>query len=221
MTFDGFIQKLNKEDKDNFNQYSPIRGVQVYKIIFKALYNITNNTDFSYGEVNSFVRYDKAIKDELFTYLGTLEDIIRKYIFDNFDLKSGIQYKKKYICFKDIKDKIIRFENKGHDVTELYSRWSLMFGGIIDFLEYYDISKFDLGKLKQVKELRNDVMHHATLLFTCSGNSKANETIQRIKALIELLPSQYIGLKTNINNITSKVKNNVREKFYELLLGEL
>ena len=61
MNFNEFITSLNEEDKKNYLQYSPIRGVQTYKIIFNEL--TKKNQDVTYGDVNAFVIYDKAIKD--------------------------------------------------------------------------------------------------------------------------------------------------------------
>ena len=83
MEFKEFIEKLNSDDKSTFEKYSKIRGVQQYRIIFEALTKVDSNVKFS--DVNSFVILDKAIKDVLFKYLGTLEEYIRNDILLRFD----------------------------------------------------------------------------------------------------------------------------------------
>lgn len=174
VNFNEFITSLNEEDKKNYLQYSPIRGVQTYKIIFNEL--TKKNQDVTYGDVNAFVIYDKAIKDVLYKYIGTLEDLIRKHIFKNFDLKKDVEYHEYYEKCSDLKDIIVRIDNKNDDVTELYSKWSLMMKETIKFLRKYDKNSFDLNKLEQVRKFRNKVMHHSSILFDCYGNSKNNDT---------------------------------------------
>lgn len=218
MTFDEFINCLNQEDAKNYKQYSPIRGVQIYKIIFRALYNVNKDYDFSYSDLNAFVKYDKSIKDVLYTYLGTLEDFIRREIFDSFDLKTGIKYQKRYLKYDEIKDKVIRFDNTSNEVTELYSRWSLMFGDTILFMKNNNMPNHDYDKLELIRQLRNDVMHHGLLLFESNATSKAKETSKYIKALISELPKQYDSIKSKINQITKAAKSNMQQRFNVYLL---
>ena len=92
MEFKEFIEKLNSDDKNTFEKYSKIRGVQQYRIIFEALSKVDTNIKFA--DVNSFVILDKAIKDVLFKYLGTLEEYIRNDILLRFDFDPEAELKK-------------------------------------------------------------------------------------------------------------------------------
>lgn len=95
MEFKEFIEKLNSDDKSTFEKYSKIRGVQQYRIIFEALTKVDSNVKFA--DVNSFVILDKAIKDVLFKYLGTLEEYIRNDILLRFDFDPETELKKNRI----------------------------------------------------------------------------------------------------------------------------
>ena len=216
MDFNVFIDSLNEKDRKNYLQYSPIRGIQIYKIIFNALSK--KNENVSYSDVNAFVIYDKALKDVLYTYIGTLEDLIRKHIFKNFDLKKDIVYKKYYKKCCELKDIVVRIDNKNDDVTELYSRWSLMMKETIKFLRKYDKNSFDLNKLEQVRELRNKVMHHSALIFDCYANSIKSDTQNLIQSLINILPDNYVGLAKKINKITENTRKNIKNVYGCFLL---
>lgn len=216
MDFNEFIASLNEEDKKNYLQYSPIRGVQTYKIIYNELMKM--NPYVTYGDVNAFVKYDKAIKDVLYKYIGTLEDLIRKHIFKNFDLKKDVEYHEYYEKCSDLKDIIVRIDNKNDDVTKLYSSWSLMMKETIKFLRKYDKNSFDLNKLEQVRKLRNKVMHHSTLVFDCHGNSKCKTTYYEISCLHDVLPENYSGISKEINDKTNITRKNIKNEYKCFLL---
>lgn len=218
MDFNEFIASLNEKDMRNYLQYSPIRGIQIFKIIFNALSK--KNENVSYSDVNAFVKYDKALKDILYTYIGTLEDIIRKHIFEHFNLKNDIKYKKRYENCCELKDIIIKMDNKNDDVTELYVRWSLMMKETIIFLDKYDKDAFDLDTLENTRILRNKVMHHSTLIFDCYANSTKSDTQNLIQSLINILPDNYVGLAKKINKITENTRKNIK-KVYECFLLDL
>ena len=218
MSFDEFINGLNDVEKDNYYKYSAVRGGQIYKIIYDALSK--KNSNVSYLDVNSFVRYDKSIKDVLYTYIGTLEDLIRKHIFKNFDLKKGIEYQEYYEKCDEFKDILVRIDNKNDNVSELYSRWSLMMKETIKFLNKYDKSTFNLNNLEQVRKLRNKVMHHSTLIFDSHGNSKCDATYNEIKCLYDVLPNNYGGLIKEINDRTNATRKNIKND-YECFLLDL
>ena len=218
MSFNEFINKLNKKDRENFYRYSKIRGVQLYKIIYYSLNRISDNV--SYQDVNSFIKYDKALKDVLYTYLGSLEEYIKVYIFANYDFEANVEHNKySYLYFKDL-PKTINVKNNDNEITELYKRSSLMFGGLIEFLDYHNDKTFDIEKLKKVKFLRNDVMHHSPLIFDWNYNSKVDVVNDRIQSLIDILPKEYIGLSIEINKLTTKTIGNIDACFKEFVLKE-
>ena len=159
MEFKEFIEKLNSDDKSTFEKYSKIRGVQQYRIIFEALSKVVSNVKFT--DVNSFVILDKAIKDVLFKYLGTLEEYIRNDILLRFDFDSEAELKKsEYHYFKGL-PKCIRKTNPADEITEFYKKFALNSGDLVSFIKDYASQNYDTSKLDIIINLRNSVMYHS------------------------------------------------------------
>lgn len=219
MEFITFINNLSEEDRENYNKYSPIRGPQMYRIIFETLSK--KNSNVTYKDVNSFVRNDKAIKDILYKYLGSLEETIKTYILNSYDfIDCSKVSNESYKYFKNIPSGSIELkEIKDGEITCLYRLFSLNFGEIITFLKEFKDNKYDYDKLESVRILRNKVMHHTPLLFNCECNSIAAENRKLVLSLIDLLPRNYDEfIKKDINHIINKTKNNIQEVFYEFLM---
>ncbi len=217
MEFESFIKELSEEDLKNFNQYKDIRGIQTYRIIFEAL-NKKNDT-IRYKDVNSLVIYDKALKDVLYTYLGTLEDYIKNHILTNFDFSSNEDLDKdRYKHIKGLPKCEKRLVYLG-EITELYKRYALLFSDMIEFLKEYDKEFCNLDDLENVKSLRNLVMHHLPLLFDTNFDSLKLSTLTEVISLINLLPESYKkGIRDNIFSITKGTKENLNEIYHEYLL---
>ena len=217
MEFKEFIEKLNSDDKSTFEKYSKIRGVQQYKIIFEALNKVDSNVKFA--DVNSFVILDKAIKDVLFKYLGTLEEFIRNDILLRFNFDPEAEIKKpEYHYFKGL-PKCIRKSNLADEITDFYKRFSLNFGDLVSFIKDYDSQTYDTSKLDIIINLRNSVMHHSPLLFDYNFESTVDETLKGIIALVELLPSDYKdGCIKNLKVPNKKTQDNIASAYYKFLL---
>lgn len=217
MEFKEFIEKLNSDDKSTFEKYSKIRGVQQYRIIFEALNKVDSNVKFA--DVNSFVILDKAIKDVLFKYLGTLEEFIRNDILLRFDFDQEVELKKpEYHYFKGL-PKCIRKSNPADEITDFYKRFSLNFGDLVSFIKDYDSQTYNTSKLDIIISLRNSVMHHSPLLFDYKFKSTVDETLKGINALVEMLPSDYKdGCIKNLKVPNKKTQDNIASAYYEFLL---
>lgn len=217
MEFKEFIEKLNSDDKSTFEKYSKIRSVQQYRIIFEALNKVDSNVKFA--DVNSFVILDKAIKDVLFKYLGTLEEFIRNDILLRFDFDQEVELKKpKYHYFKGL-PKCIRKTNPADEITDFYKRFSLNFGDLVSFIKDYDSQTYDTSKLDIIINLRNSVMHHSPLLFDYNFESTVDETQKGINALVEMLPSNYKdGCIKNLKVPNKKTQDNIASAYYKFLL---
>ncbi|MDY4787885.1 MAG: hypothetical protein SO253_01040 [Bacilli bacterium] len=218
--FDDFINNLSEIDRENYLKYKDIRGIQTYKIIYNSL--LQEYSEVEYKDVNALVMYDKALKDQLFKFLGTLEDYLHNFILSNYDFEITANLsKKEYKYFKEMPE-CFKLKNPTSQITELYKRYNLMFGEMILFLEKYDKYRFDLYKLRQIKSLRNMVMHHAPLIFDVNGYPIIQETRQKIIELLIMLPNNYhIGLIASINNLNQKTKNNLDCKAYKFLLEDI
>lgn len=217
MEFKEFIEKLNSDDKSAFEKYSKIRGVQQYRIIFEALSKVDSNVNFA--DVNSFVILDKAIKDVLFKYLGTLEEYIRNDILLRFDFDPEAELKKpEYHYFKGL-PKCIRKINPTDEITEFYKKFVLNFGDLVSFIKDYDSQTYDTSKLDIIINLRNSVMHHSPLLFDYNFESTVDETLKGINALVEMLPSEYKeGCIKNLKVPNKMTKENIESSYYKFLL---
>ena len=217
MGFKEFIEKLNSDDKSTFEKYFKIRGVQQYRIIFEALSKVDSNVNFA--DVNSFVILDKAIKDILFKYLGTLEEYIRNDILLRFDFDPEAELKKpKYHYFKGL-PKCIRKTNPADEITDFYKKFALNFGDLVSFIKDYDSQPYDTSKLDLIINLRNSVMHHSLLLFDYNFESTVEETLKGIGALVEMLPSDYKdGCIKKLKVPNKKTQDNIASAYYKFLL---
>ncbi len=222
MPFQDFISSLSEKDKKNFEDYSKIRGVQQYRIIYETLLKIDSNV--AYSDVNAFVIFDKALKDILFKFLGTLEEMIRNDLIIRYDFDPESSYKcEEYHYFKQLPNCVSK-KQRLDEITDFYKYFALNFGDMISFIEEYDkeIQKYDIQKLKLILKLRNNVMHHSPLLFNYNYESTVNDAIDKIKVLIELLPERYKTGEKGIINALKKANNatkkNINKAYYNCLL---
>ncbi len=217
MGFKEFIENLNDEDKRNFEKYSKIRGVQQYKIIFETLNKVDSNIKFDY--VKSFVILDKAIKDVLFKYLGTLEEYIKNDILLRFNFDPTADLKvAKYHSFRRL-PRCIKKDNPSDEITDFYKSFALNFGDLVSFIEKYDFQTYDTKKLHIIKNLRNKVMHHSPLLFNYNFESTVDETLEGINALVEMLPLEYRnGCISNLKAPNKMAKDIIPNAYYKFLL---
>ena len=219
MDFLTFIDNLSEEDKKNYEKYSKIRGCQQYRIIYETLAKIDSNV--TYKDVNAFIRFDKAIKDVLFKYLGTLEEEIRNYILLNYDFDSTDNLKEKYVYFdnKFPKSNCVKKSIKPYEITEFYRRFALNFGAMVLFIKEFKIEKYDSSKLDIIVELRNNVMHHAPLLFNCDFESTTEETLKKINILLDLLSNDYkCGFMAELKEKNGATRGNILKRYYCFLL---
>ena len=201
MEFKEFIEKLNNDNKRTFEKYSKIRGVQQYRIIFETLNEVDSNVKFS--DVNSFIILDKAIKDVLFKYLGTLEEYIRNDIL---------------LRFKGLPKCVIK-NNPVDEITNFYKMFALNFGDLVSFVKEYVSHNYDTDKLDTIVTLRNRVMHHSPLLFDFNFESTVEETLKGIDALVDMLPTDYKDrCLNNLKVLNKKTKDNIASTYYKFLL---
>lgn len=225
MGFKEFISSLSIKEKKNYDDYSKIRGEQQYRIIYETLVKIDSNV--SWNDVNSFVIFDKAIKDTLFKYLGTLEELIKNDLIVRYDFDPESNYKcEEYHYFKQLPNCVSK-NQQADEITDFYKYFALNFGDMISFIEEYDkeVKKYDIQKLKIILKLRNNVMHHSPLLFNYNFESTSKETMEKINVLISLLPDRYKtgekgGIVNNLRCINNKTKENISKAYYKCLLFE-
>lgn len=217
MDFKEFIKKLNNDERNIFEKYSKVRGVQQFRVIFETLNKVDSNVSFV--DVNSFVIFDKAIKDVLFKYLGTLEEYIRNDIVLRFDFDPEAELKKDEYHYFNGLPKCIRKSNQAGEITNFYKMFALNFGDLISFIKEYDSNNYNTNQLDIILALRNRVMHHSPLLFNFNFESTTNVTLKGIAALIDMLPPDYKeGCRNTLMISNDMTKSNISESYYKFLL---
>ena len=225
-SFKDFIENLNDEEKENYEMYNVIRGKQIYRIVYEAL---NGKFNFDYTEMNRIIRCDKALKDILYKYLAIIEEMIKSYLFSNYDLSKDITIgldNGKKIPFKDINNNLIKRNVIDGEITYLYKAYSLPFSQLIKLLENKKDYTYDLEKLKIINELRNKVMHHYLLLFDENSKSLNERLENQIYVLISVLPRRYLigndekkGFIEELNIPINKTKEKTNHKFDSILVN--
>ncbi len=225
-SFKDFIETLNDEEKENYEMYNAIRGKQIYRIVYEAL---NGKFDFDYTEMNRIIRCDKALKDILYKYLAIIEEMVKNYLFSNYDLSKDITGgldNGKRIHFKDINNNLIKRNVIDGEITCLYKTYSLTFSQLIKLLENEKDYEYDLEKLKIINELRNKVMHHYLLLFDENSKSLNERLENQIYVLISVLPRRYLigneekkGFIEELNFPINKTKEKTNHKFDSILIN--
>lgn len=194
----------NRRGEDDF--YKKVKGKFLYKQIETALTNYTG-IEITSEDVSSLIRYDKSLRDQLYIYLATMEEYLRAQVLDKYDLKEEIN-----ICDKrgrlldNFKTNMNDYLQASNDTdSKLYSKLKCDLGGLIIIIEGLNFPDIDVRELKNVKKLRNDVMHHSVLLLKYDVEKVKIENNLReleiqMKSLVNLLPDRYVdGFLTNIN----------------------
>lgn len=180
----------NKQQEDEFNKYKDNKS----KYLFLQFYNILIKNDefIKYSDVSSCIRYDKNLRDTLYIYLATFEEFLRAKIFDKYDVGEDFNSPRN-------KDKMFKaiIPNKNNGNSYLYYNFQLDLGSTIDLVE--KLNMYDnntINDFKEIKELRNKVMHHNVVILENKKGYKdmlINKQIiaNRISILAKYLPEGY------------------------------
>lgn len=227
MTFDGVDfgkLVLSKNEQNDFEKYTTIKGVYLHKQIYDVL--LTHNTEqVSYYELSSVIRYDKNLRDKLYIYLATFEESLRAELFSNYDVETTKTVYKGKKGLNKLKNDIR--EKANTNFSNLYSCFELELGPSIELLEYLNISDENtINELKQIKDLRNSVMHHNVLVLGKATNKKEaednlNVLRKQIALLSKHLPHDYqSGFQRDINSLNLNTKTG-KPYLDKLCLGEI
>ncbi len=204
----------------DFEKYVESKGVYLHKQIYDVL--TTYNLDkVSYYELSSIIRYDKNLRDTLYKYLAAFEEYLRANLFAKYDVSNSSYIYKGHKGLEKLKYDIQLKTNNA--ISNLYFCFQLELGPTIDLFEHvkmYDSTT--LSDFRQIKELRNQVMHHNVLVLGQSTNKEQAETNlqtlkKRIALLCKYLPEEYRkGFQTSIENLNINKKTRYRylEKLY-------
>ena len=81
------IVQTEKESAE-FEKYKALKGEYLYKQVSDILFEL-DGKPVSYSDVSSIIRYDKNLRDTLFIYLATFEELLRAELFRKYDVDSA------------------------------------------------------------------------------------------------------------------------------------
>ena len=202
------IDFKNDDEKRQFDIYLKSRGVFVYKNAVEALLIVTNNEKISYEQFNNYLRYDKTVRDYLYTFLGTFEEIFRNYLFDKVEYIGSIILKG-----HDIKTEDFRIMDNDSYNDNFYKHCKLDFKGLINVYNNVLVNdkKYEKEKLEKIRELRNDVMHHQLILI----DKTKVITKENIENRISIV-SSYINTLIQYLNYNSSYGDSLKKRLQEL-----
>lgn len=189
----------------DFEKYIKIKGVYLHKQIYDVL-TAYNSDTVTYSELSSVIRYDKNLRDTLYKYLATFEEYLRANLFAKADVANQEYIYKGHSGLEKLKNDIQ--PKNDNIISNLFFCFQLEFGSTIELLEhikFYNNAIF--SDFRQIKELRNQVMHHNVLVLGQATNkAQVEANLQKLKKQVTLLckylPEDYqSGFQTSIKNL--------------------
>ena len=196
----------NEDEKNDFEKYRELKGDDLFFQIYSILSH--NKASVRYVTVRAHIRYDKSLRDKLYIYLATLEEYCRAQLLNSYD----VVHPHKYVshCYKKLAEALV---NKNvYEPSTLYYGFQPDFGDLMRICNEKGVCKIDNSSQKRIKDLRNETMHHALILF---GPAKTEQELfehfdileKRINSFVQALPPDYRAgflsdiLKLNLNTI--------------------
>jgi hypothetical protein len=205
MTIDEVYRHLifeSEEERKQYKKYVSIRGIGVYSDTLKTLQILTRSNQVNFYDFMGLIRYDKNIRDHVYTYIAALEEYWRNRlctqvdIYD-FDKKTQIAKYQFGVDFGRLSSNQSYGEN-------LYRRKTLSLGELMHLYKTAQIPLPFLCKdsnsiIEQIVSLRNLTMHHRMLTIDQTVSVPTEQSIQSHKekvsqgldALITALPKEY------------------------------
>lgn len=209
-----------EEEKAEFEKYKRLKGIDLYFQIYNLL---TGHRDcVSYYEFSSYIRYDKNLRDKLYIYMATLEEFLRAQLLEKFDV--NIEKKRCGHIFNDLNNGLIP---KGNEHSKLYYGFQPDFGDLMHICETKGIYIIDSNDQKSIKQLRNETMHHALIMF---GSIKTEKDLgqhfvvleKRLNAFSQALPKEYkIGFLSDIIKLNGTNKKYLNKYYLEVQNGRI
>ena len=185
------IVQTEKESAE-FEKYKALKGEYLYKQVSDILFEL-DGKPVSYSDVSSIIRYDKNLRNTLFIYLATFEELLRAELFRKYDVDSADHIYRFSEGCKKLKNDIR--SNNSSDSSNLYFCFELELGPMIELLDHLEIySSEAISEFKEIKALRNHVMHHIVLTL---GRAK---TVSDFRDNFASLQRQICMLKDNLPN---------------------
>lgn len=206
----------SEDEKKKFNDYYNSRGYGIYYNVYSALLVLNNDNKISYSSFSDFIRYDKAIRDELYKYLALYEEgLIDKLSYNlTYTGKEVIDH---YNYEKLIDEGKIIFDNAEFDMN-FFKYCELQLGDIESIISKLNLDDYDIDKLDTIRKLRNIVMHHKILFIDIKAKITEGHLRRRmslvknyINVLLDSMDDSYkVSFKKFVNKINDKTKSPIR-----------
>lgn len=196
--------KIKQEDIEKAKFYIKFRGLSEHCFVLNYLQTFKNET-VTYGEIATALRYDKRIRRILYKFLGLLEEFIRAFILNKYELNEGALPKSKEL--------IIQL-NKQFNLYQVLNQ--LTFGNLIsevkmlpqtDLSELFHSVNYKEKNLNSIVKLRNEVCHNRFLLHN-----------KRLGGVTINGQTSY-SLWANIINLINFLPEHVKESFKEEIVN--
>lgn len=216
MNIEDNIRIKGRKDEDYY-KYLKVRGYGVYQIVYQAISLFSGEFFIDLDDFKGLIRYDKRLRDNLYTYLATVEEY----------LKSEIWKHLKYTGDKTI-TKLDEYTIQRLGPSKEFD-YNFFKHSSFDFITICDLNdKFQLGydktDLTNIRLLRNKVMHHNFLLIDSHKevtideiNNNTEKISLYLKSLYKVLPQNWNeSFKDNINKSNTDKKNQLLSKYVKV-----
>ena len=208
---------LNEKEKTEFEKYTSLKGIYLYKQVYDILLELSNNNSVKYKELSSIIRYDKNLRDTIYKYLATVEEYLRALLCEKFDVNKEEKAFEKH-CAPRLKEAL--FDKTESSKSNLYLKLKPDFSVLMDVCIYKKLINISPSQKKHIKDLRNHTMHHNLLLLGNAINIKSlydnfNTLENQLNDFIELLPCEYKkGFLLDIRKLNGSIKRQFLTRFY-------
>lgn len=211
-----FTNEKEEQEKKELNKYLSLKGEYLYKQVYDILLE-KNQGSVSYQELSSLIRYDKNLRDTLYTYLATCEEYLRTLLLKNYDVEESCPKFKQHNY-----NSLIRALNEKNDFSQsnLYFKLSVDFSVLLQICQEKNLIHITSSNIESIKTLRNRTMHHAMLLFGQAQTLKEtyinfNALEKQLNVLLSLLPQEYQnGFISTIKKLNGTGRKKFLQEFY-------
>lgn len=216
MNIEESIRIKGKKDEEYY-KYLKVRGYGVYQIVYQAISLFSGEDFVDFNDFKGLIRYDKRLRDNLYTYLATVEEY----------LKSDIWKRLKYTGDKTITKlddyTFQRLEPSIEFDYNFFKHSSFNFSTICDLNDRFQLG-YDKTDLSNIRLLRNKVMHHNFLLIDSHKevtideiNNNTEKICLYLESIYKVLPQNWNeSFKDNINNSNTDKKNQLLSKYIKV-----
>lgn len=197
----------NPEELEEAKKYIALKGMVQYQRIINYCKSLSSEFP-TYAKVSGFYRYDKRLRDKLYTYMATVEEFMRACIGNKFENDDSDLVKTEQFIKKQNKYKSVSLRLEQLTLGELIQ---LVLKNRMVFQDVYNLETLETN-LNAFRVLRNRISHHNFLFAEtyekCIINNNIDNTLKHnVDNVKFLLPNEYRqGFSKIINECTKNLQ---------------